>query len=91
MNQYINHFNAVRLRVKGQGNLKLTFKSYDNINSENLVPVPMIPLTNRTPTQLSNFTEQSAKLRIETTEIDEVFQISQVIVFTKPVSASYPQ
>lgn len=91
MNQYISHFNAVRLRVKGQGNLKMSFYSYDGIYSENLSPVAMVPLTNRTPTQLANFTQQSAKLRIETTEMDEVFQISQVIVFTKPVSASFPQ
>jgi hypothetical protein len=91
MNEYIVHFGAVRLRVTGQGNLRLKLKSYDDIDETDLVPIPLQAATDRTPTQLANFTHQSARLRIETTEIDERFQISQVLIYMKPVSGSYPQ
>lgn len=91
INEYINHYNAVRLRVKGNGDLKLTLLSPDEIYSQELVPVSMVLTTARNPTQLANFKQLRAKLRIETTEMNETFQISHILVFSKPVEGSFPQ
>lgn len=87
----INHFGAVRLRVKGSASLKLTLYSLDETKSSALAPITLSSTTNIEPNRLSNFTQQRAKLRIETTEIDETFQISKIVVFVKPVAKSYPE
>lgn len=78
------------MRVKGQGNLQLTLQSYDEIYENELSPISMESITNKTPTKLSNFTQQGAKLRVETTEIDEIFTINQIIIYVKPVGSSFP-
>ena len=88
--EVINHYGAVRLRAKGSANLKLVLYSLDEIKQNALLAVPLQSKTNIEPTRLSNFTQQRAKLEIRITEINEIFQISKIIVFVKPVAKSYP-
>lgn len=87
--EFITHFTAVRLRVEGTGNLKLKLMSLSDIYEQDLVPYAMTT-TNRQPTQLSNFNQERALLKIETTEINEYFEISKIMVFCKPVATGYP-
>ncbi len=89
--QVINHFGAVRLRVNGVGNLQLSLLSFDEVQSNVLVPIPLQTTTATEPNRLSNFTQQRAKLLIKTTNINETFQISKIIVFVKPVAKSWPE
>ncbi len=89
--QTINHFGAVRLRVNGVGSLQMTLFSFDEVLSDVLVPIPMNEVTAMEPNRLSNFTQQRAKLMIKTTNINETFQISKIIVFVKPVAKSFPE
>lgn len=88
--QFVNHFGAVRLRVTGSGNLGLSLFSLDDINTQVLIPVAMAS-TDRYPNVLANFMTQKAKLVIETNEIDEVFLIREVIIYSKPVFTGFPQ
>lgn len=88
--EYINHCNAIRLRLRGNGNLLTTLFSYDEVESFELDPIVMSPTTNIPPTQLANFKQVEMKLRLETTEIDEVFNISEMLIYIKPVEQSYP-
>ncbi len=85
------HFNAVRMRVTGAGNLKLTFNSLDDVNSSSLTDTPMVASTNREPTTLANFIDQQGCLEFRTSVIDEVFVISKITIFLKPVASGYPQ
>lgn len=85
------HFGAVRLRVNGTGNLRAFLSSLDDISSQTLVPNVMALTTKREPTILANFSEQRARLELGTTAIDEVFTISKIIVFVKPIFSGYPQ
>lgn len=87
----IFHFNAVRLRVTGTGNLDMELQSLDEIYINTLVPLAMTNLTNREPTQLANFNQQRALLRLSTDELDERFVISRIIIYIKPVATSFPQ
>ncbi len=89
--EVINHYGAVRLRVKGSANLKLKLFSLDEVKQSTLLPLTLSSTTNVEPNRLSNFTQQRAKLEIRTTEINEIFQISKVIVFVRPVAKSYPE
>jgi len=86
----ISHFNAVRIRVTGAGNLKLQFQSSDDIEIQTLVPFVLELQTNKQPTRLANFKQQRARLEIKTTEINEIFSINRIIVFAKPLFTSYP-
>jgi hypothetical protein len=89
--EVINHYGAVRLRVNGSGNLQMALQSLDERFQNVLVPVPLQSVTNIEPNRLSNFTQQRAKLMIRTTELNETFQISKIIVFIKPVAKSWPE
>lgn len=87
----VNHYGSIRLRVKGSGILRSTLYSYDEIYSDPQANLTMNPATATAPTLLSNFTQQEAKLDIRTTGIDETFNISQIVIFIKPVASSFPQ
>lgn len=88
---YIQHYHAVRVRVRGSGNLRLTLLSLDGTETQTLDPVAMTTTTNIAPTKLCNFKQQRAQLMFKTTAINEVFEINQVNVYIKPIATSYPQ
>jgi hypothetical protein len=88
--EYINHFTAIRMRLKGTGNIKGTLFSYDEVQSDILNPTAMSSVTDDPVTLLADFTSFVAKLRLEITEIDESFNISQIIIYSKPVASSFP-
>lgn len=84
------HIVAVRLRVVGAGNLKLSLTDYDQIQTSNLLDLPMTATTRIELTRLANFQSQRIRLEGQTTEINEIFRISRVIIFAKPVAVEYP-
>ncbi len=86
----IVHFAGIRLRVTGNGNLKLSFHSLDDVRNQTLVPLVMQATTDREPSRLSNFISQRARLEVRTTEINENFRINRIIVFAKPIYTDYP-
>lgn len=90
-NGEVLHFGAVRYRVTGDGALQSTLSDLDDIHSSDLVNVTMASTTSREPSLLANFLAQRARLTITTTEIDETFTISKIVIFVKPVATGYPQ
>lgn len=86
----ICHYGAVRLRVTGTGNLRMTFYSLDDESSSALVPIVMANTTGREPLRLANFISQRGMLEISTTAINEKFRINRVIIFEKMLWTSYP-
>jgi len=86
----IIHSAAIRMRVVGIGNLLLFLRSLDNVRNTMLKPIPMETRTNREPTVLSNFNEQRIQLHLITTNLGEIFNISKIIMFVKPVATDYP-
>lgn len=88
--EVVNHYGAVRLRVIGSASLKMNLFSLDRVKQFILLPLTIISKNFIEPTRLSNFTQQRARLEIRTTEIDETFRISKVIIFVKPIAKSYP-
>jgi hypothetical protein len=88
--EYINHFGAIRTRLKGNGNIKGTLFSYDEVRSDILNPTAMSANTDDPVTILADFTTFNAKLRLEVTEIDEYFNISSILIYVKPVANSFP-
>lgn len=88
--EYIYHFAGVRLRVEGVGNLQLKLIGPSEVKTAVLIPLVMQSPTDESKTKLTNFKAERAQLEFRTTEIDEIFEISRITLFTKPVSTSYP-
>jgi hypothetical protein len=86
-----HHIVAIRLRVKGVGNLKLSLTDLDDVQIQNLVPLAMQTITRFEPTRLANFQSQRIRLVGKTTEINEGFSINRIVINGKPVAVEYPQ
>ena len=89
--EVINHYGAVRLRVNGSASLQMTLFSLDEVISDILAPVTLQAATDVEPNRLANLTTQRAKLFLTTTNINETFKISKIIIFIKPVAKSWPE
>ena len=85
----IIHYNSIRPRVVGTGNLRPTFYDLSQTVSSVLVPIPMNN-SGRQILRLANFQSQRAFLKFETLVIDEVFNVNRVVVFTKLLFTMYP-
>jgi len=86
----ILHFDVIRLRITGSGNFKMTLLSLDSVKSQNLANLVLSSTNSIEPHKLCNFTQQRAFLQGKTTEIDETFKISKIIIFARPVATMYP-
>lgn len=88
--EYINHFTAIRTRLKGQGNILGTLYSYDEVQSDVLNPTAMSAVLDDPVTLLADFTSYVAKLELSTHDFDDVMNVSQIIIYAKPVATSFP-
>lgn len=86
----ISHFGAIRIRLYGNGFLKMAVHSIDDIRLKVMVPFVMIKATRIIPTRIVNFQGQRASFELKTTAIDEKFRIHRIVVFTKEIYTSYP-
>ena len=88
--EYDHHIVSVRMRVTGAGNLNLSLTDLDDIQTQNLVDMPMTATTRFEVTRLANFQSQRTRLVGSVSEINEWFQIQRILVFAKPVAQEYP-
>jgi len=86
----ICHIGSLRIRANGNGNLLMKLYSLDDIVTQTLLPLPMIPLTDRQPTRLANFMTQRASLEMKTIVINEIFEITRVILYAREVYTEFP-
>jgi hypothetical protein len=87
----IVHFNAIRFRVNGTGDLQLELFSLDDADSQQLNSIPMSLKPGRQPTVLANFVTQRMSLTATTRNINDYFRINRIIIFSKYYASSYPQ
>jgi hypothetical protein len=90
LGENVSHFAAIRIRVNGTGELKMSVHSLDDVRSKTLVPFQMNLQNRIIPTRLVNFMEQRASFTIGTTQLDEHFRINRIVIYTKEVFTSYP-
>ena len=89
--EIINHFNGVRIRVIGTGELRLKLQSLSQTKTVTLVPITMTTATNQQPRRLANFSQQRAQLRGYTTDFGDNFVITRIVVFVKPMFNEFPR
>lgn len=86
----IIHVAGTRIRLTGSGNLKMQLQSLDNVQLLDLVPFVMQSTNSKEPFRLSNYVSQRCKIKVYTTEINEVFRINRIILFAKDLWKDYP-
>jgi|SRR5215831_2855387 len=86
----VQHFSSIRIRMNGNGNLKMTVYSLDDVRFKQLVPLPIKPTARIIPTRLVNFMEQRAAFEFTTTEMDEKLRVNRIVIFMKEVWQNTP-
>lgn len=90
MAENILHFGGARFRVNGAGQLKLTLIGLDKSTEYVMLPITMAESPGREELRYANFVSQRARLRMETTETDEVFRINRIVIFVHPLYFDFP-
>lgn len=85
-----HHVVGVRMRVVGTGNLLIGLEDLNNVQTQALNSIAMQATTRFEPTKLANFQSQRIRFTGRTTEINEVFHIRRIIIYSKPVAMEYP-
>jgi hypothetical protein len=85
-----HHIVAIRMRLTGAGNLKASLTDLQDVQTQNLLDIPIQAITRIEPSRLANFQSQRIRLVLTTTEIDEHFKINRIVIFAKPVAMEYP-
>lgn len=78
------------MRLKGVGNIKGILYSYDDVNSNDLGSKSMALAIANPVDMLADFTSFVSKLKLYTTEFDEEMNISEIIIYSRPVANSFP-
>lgn len=86
----IVHSVGARYRVRGVGKLRTRMWNMDQERYQDLDNVSMSSIASREKTVIANFQDQGVQIQFRTIHIDEVFTISKIINFVKPVAESYP-
>ena len=85
------HFGRLKIRVVGTGVLRCSLIGYDGIKTSTIAPITMSSTTYKQEMKLTNFLSERAKVRIETTGINEVMRVNSLIVFVRSIYSEYPQ
>lgn len=88
--EYIRHITGVRMRLQGTGSLQMSLSGLDDVRSYTMLPLEMSLTPGLEPTRLANFRSQRIRFNLTTTEINEYFKISRIILFAKTSATSYP-
>lgn len=88
--EYEHHVVGVRLRVVGDGDLRLILSDLDDTRNQHLLALNMQPVNRFEPTRLANFQSQRIRLTGNIGLINDYFRIQRIIIFAKPVAVEYP-
>lgn len=87
----INHYNAVRLRVRGYGKIKMRLFSLDEVEEDILPDITLAVATPLVQRSLANFVESRAGLELKTTTINEFVNVNQIIIFSRFFASENPE
>ena len=86
----IVHSVGARVRVRGEGALRTRMWNMDNVRAVDLENINMSTAATKEKTVIANFQDQGIQIQFRTIHRDEVFNITKIICFVKPVAESYP-
>ncbi len=86
----VNHLGQIRIKVLGDGNLKVNAISYNDFLTKAFSDIVMSETSDKILTSKGNFSRQRIQIEIKTEAIDEYMKFQHIIAFIKPIWASYP-
>ncbi len=86
-----SHINPIRIKVNGDGNLRVFLFTTENVTGTELNDEAMSLSNARSLNYLSNFVAEKCCLKLMTSEIDEYFIVSNIYAYVKPSVMSFPQ
>lgn len=86
----IVHSVGARYRVRGDGVLRTRMWNLDQVRTKDLDDINLTTASAREKTIITNFQDQGIQIQFRTIHIDEIFTMSKIICFVKPVAESYP-
>ena len=87
---FINHLGVIRGEFQGEGNLVVTTFSQGSKEFELSAPIVLIEDSDEYSETLSGFQKQRIQVEFATEVMDEWFNVSDIVVFIKPVASGYP-
>lgn len=87
---FINHLGPIRGLFNGEGNLLTTAFSLKQVNFEEEPDIVLIEASDNYSETLGNFQSQRIQVEFAVDVIDEWFDVSDIIVFIRPVASSLP-
>ena len=86
----IVHSVGARYRVRGDGTLRTRMWNLDQVRLQELDDINLATASAREKTIIANFQDQGIQIQFRTIHIDEIFTMTKIICFVKPVAESYP-
>lgn len=87
----INHYNMVRIRIVGFGNLKMKMNSMDEVEYEQIADIKIPKDAASSQRSLAAFLSERMSLELSTSTIDEWFDISRITIYSTFFSDEDPQ
>lgn len=92
--EYFNHYHIIRASVLGGGILRpslLSLPDRDDVQQEYILPTVDLDTLGRRPSNtLCNVKEYAVQLEMKTTDIDEYFMITRIIIYKLPTETGLP-
>jgi|SRR5215471_19071937 len=89
--EMFSHWTGVRLRMVGDGELKMQMQGLDTADYSDLLPLNLSSTPGVEPFRGSNFVNQRMMFKGYTTDKDEVFEINRIVLFGANLWSEYPQ
>jgi hypothetical protein len=86
----IVHTAGVRYRTRGTGVLRTRLYNLDQERAVDLNNISLTSPSAKEKTIIANFQDQGVQISFRTIHIDEVFTVTKIVCFVKPVAESYP-
>lgn len=86
----IVHSVGIRYRIRGTGIFRTRMWNLDAVRYQELNNINLDTPSSREKTIITNFQDQGIQIQFRTIHIDEVFNVSKIVCFVKPVAESYP-
>lgn len=87
---FVNHLGIFRGRFQGSGQLLVTAFGLRQASFEELPNITLIEATDDYMDTLGNFQKQKIQVEFAVNDIDEWFNVGDVVSFIKPVASSNP-
>jgi hypothetical protein len=87
----VNQFGIVRLKAEGVGTLQVSVWGEDRLSYQDLNPVTLQAIPGKEYTNLSNYINERAAVKVQSNLADNWFRINRIVLFSRFYAAQRPR